>query len=126
MSIVPATLEVLEAFQRDVDDFAALISSPVPAGWPEFPDGIEFTIDKLRERPDQAGWWMHPFFDSTGRLVEIGYEIAAEFRGHRCATAAARAMVEKARTEGAVHTVIAQTLPDEEQGTVWCWELPVD
>jgi [ribosomal protein S5]-alanine N-acetyltransferase len=160
VSIVPATIEVLEAF-HDVDAFAGLISSPVPAGWPEFPEGIEFTIDKLRERPDQAGWWMHLFFDWTGRLVgsggfvgppddgvvEIGYEIAPEFRGRGCATAAARAMVEKARTKGGVHTVIAHTLasdspstsvlrrvgfrfagevPDEEQGTVWRWELPVD
>lgn len=161
MSIVPATIEVLEAFQRDAEVFAELIASPVPAGWPEFPEGIEFTIDKLRERQDQAGWWLHLFFDSAGRLVgsggfvgppddgvvEIGYEIAPEFRGKGYATAAARAMVEKARTLGAVHTVIAHTLananpstsvlrkagfrfvgevPDEEQGTVWSWELVVD
>jgi ribosomal-protein-alanine N-acetyltransferase len=158
--IVPATIEVLESF-HDADDFARRIASPVPAGWPEFPEGIEFTIDKLRERPDQAGWWLHLFFDSTGRLVgsggfvgppddgvvEIGYEIAPAFRGNGYATTAARAMVEKARTEGGVHTVIAHTLasdgpstsvlrrvgfrfagevPDEEQGTVWRWERVVD
>jgi [ribosomal protein S5]-alanine N-acetyltransferase len=152
---------VLEAFGHDADHFAELIGCPVPAGWPESPEGIEYTIDKLRERPDQAGWWLHLFFDSSGRLVgsggfvgppddgvvELGYEIAPEFRGSGCATAAARAMVSKARSVDAVHTVIAHTLPsvgpstsvlrrvgfrfvgellDEEHGTVWRWELPVD
>jgi ribosomal-protein-alanine N-acetyltransferase len=161
VSVVPATIDALEAFRRDADEFAELVASPVPAGWPESPEGIEFTIDKLRERPDQAGWWLHLFFDSTGRLVgsggfvgppddgvvEVGYEIAPEFRSHGYATAAARALVAKACSEGGVHTVIAHTLaktnpstsvlgkagfhfvgelPDEEQGTVWRWELLVD
>ena len=66
MSIVAATIDVLEACQRDADEFARARASPVPAGWPEFPEGIEFTIDKLRERPDQADWWLHLFFDPRG------------------------------------------------------------
>jgi [ribosomal protein S5]-alanine N-acetyltransferase len=161
VSVVPATIDVLEAYQRDTDEFAELVASPVPAGWPEFPEGIEFSIDKLRERPDQADWWLHLFFDSTGRLigsggfvgppddgvVELGYEIAPDFRGQGHATAAALALVAKARLEGKVHTVIAHTLananpstsvlgkvgfrfvgevPDEEQGAVWRWELLID
>jgi RimJ/RimL family protein N-acetyltransferase len=159
--LVAATLELLEAYQRDPGEFAELLGSPVPHGWPEFPEGIEFTIDKLRERPDQAAWWLHLFIDADDRLVgsggfvgppedgvvELGYEIAPEFRRNGYATAAARAMVEKATATGSVHTVIAHTLadenpstrvlrrvgfdfvgevPDEEQGTVWRWELSVD
>ena len=71
------------------------MASPVPAGWPEFPESITFSIAKLKERPDEADWWMHLFLDPDGRLVgsggfvgppangvaEIGYEIAPEFRG---------------------------------------------
>jgi RimJ/RimL family protein N-acetyltransferase len=86
----------------------------VPAGWPEFPEAIGFTIAKLEERPDEAQWWMHLFFDADGLLVgsggfvgppvdgvaEIGYEIAPEFRGRGYATAAARAMVAKAARAG--------------------------
>lgn len=165
MRLVAATLEWLEALQSDTAEFARLIGGPVPAGWPEFPESIEFTIDRLRERPDQAGWWMHFFFDSTtdstddsagplvgsggfvgppeDGVVEIGYEIAPEFRGRGLATAAATAMVARAVAEGDVHTVIAHTLagpsastsvlrragfvcmgevPDSEEGTVWRWE----
>lgn len=79
-------------------------------------------------------------------VVEVGYEIAPEFRRHGYATAATRAMVAKAAAAGGVHTVIAHTLadenpstgvlrrvgfrfagerPDQEQGAVWRWDLPV-
>lgn len=157
MTIVPATIEALETLRRDPGAFAFAL----PHGWPEFGEGIEYTIDKLRERPDQAGWWLHFFVDAEGRLVgsggfvgppddgvvEIGYEIAPGHRGRGLATAAARALIDKAFDDGDAHTVIAHTLaddnpsasvlkrlgfgclgqiPDEEEGTVWRWELAPD
>lgn len=157
--VVAATVEQLEAFQRDPAEFAALIGSPVSEGWPEFPEAVEFTIDKLRSSPAEADWWMQLFFDH-GRLVgsggfvgppddgvvEIGYEIAPEFRGRGYATAAAGAMADRAFAAG-VHTVIAHTMPeanpstgvlsklgfqhtgdvtDPDEGTVWRWELAPD
>jgi [ribosomal protein S5]-alanine N-acetyltransferase len=156
LTVVPATVAQLEAFQRDPAEFAALVGSPVPAGWPEFPEAFEFTIDKLRAAPAEAAWWMQLFLDS-GRLVgsggfvgppddgvvEIGYEIAPEFRGRGYATAAAREMVATAFAAEA-HTVIAHTMPEEnpsvgvlrklgfrhagevtdpDEGTVWKWRL---
>jgi RimJ/RimL family protein N-acetyltransferase len=104
---------------------------------------------------------MHLFLDVEDRLVgsggyvgppddgvvELGYEIAPEFRRKGYATAAVGAMVAKAKSSGAVHTVIAHTLaaenpstavlrkagfrflgafPDEEQGSVWRWELALE
>jgi RimJ/RimL family protein N-acetyltransferase len=106
------------------------MASPVPAGWPEFPEAIDFSIAKLNERPDEADWWMHFFLDQDGRLVgsggfvgppangvaEIGYEIAPEFRGRGYATAAARAMVAKARANVAL-VVIAHTLTHQNPST---------
>jgi RimJ/RimL family protein N-acetyltransferase len=79
-------------------------------------------------------------------FVEVGYEIAPEFRGRGYATEAARALIDKARAAGDVHTVRAHTLPsdnpstsvlqhldfrlvgevsDDEQGTVWRWERAI-
>ena len=76
------------------------------------------------------------------RTVEIGYEVAPEFRGQGFGTAAARALVERAVASGDVDHVIAHTLPgpnastgvlvslgfehvadqeDPEVGTVWEW-----
>ncbi|MCP9272388.1 GNAT family N-acetyltransferase [Mycolicibacterium arenosum] len=128
-AIAPATADDLEAFQRDPAEFAARIDSPVPVGWPEFPEAFEFTVDKLRESPAEADWWMHLFFDDgllvgsggfvgppDDGVVEIGYEIAPELRGRGYATAAARAMVAKAVAAG-VHTVIAHTMPEENPST---------
>jgi RimJ/RimL family protein N-acetyltransferase len=157
--LVAATVDHLQALSRDAGHFATLLGSPVPAGWPEFPEAVDFTLAKLQDRPDEDQWWMH-FFLVDGELVgsggfvgppdggtvEIGYEIAPQFRGKGYGIAAARAMVLKASADGAVATVIAHTLPEDspstgvlrrvgfrfagevlgtEAGTVWRWELPV-
>jgi [ribosomal protein S5]-alanine N-acetyltransferase len=80
-------------------------------------------------------------------VVEIGYEIAPEFRGRGLATAAVRAMIDKAvASSSRISSVIAHTLAAEnpstgvlrrigfehvgevdhpEEGTVWRWALAV-
>jgi RimJ/RimL family protein N-acetyltransferase len=157
VKLVAATLKLLEALQRDPAAFAELIGSPIPDGWPEFPESIEFSIVKLGEAPDESDWWLH-FFLADKRMVgsggfvgpptdgtiEIGYEIAPAFRGRGYATAASRALIDKALSTGSVDTVVAHTLaaenpstsvlrrlgfrfvaelPDDEQGSVWRWSL---
>jgi ribosomal-protein-alanine N-acetyltransferase len=141
--------------------FGVLLGSEAPDGWPEFPESVDFTLAKLAEHPHQADWWMHFFLADHGALlvgsggfigppvdgvVEIGYEIAPAYRDRGLATAAARAMIDKAIASGRVATVIAHTLigenpstgvlrrlgfrrtgavRDPEEGTAWRWELPV-
>lgn len=157
--LVPATVAHLVALQSDPTAFGRLIGSTVPEGWPEFPESIVFTLDRLRDHPNDADWWMH-FFVSGDALVgsggfvgppqdgvvEIGYELAPAFRGKGLGTAAARALVEKARATGTVTKVIANTLAhdnpstgvlrhlgfgwtrelvDPEDGPIWRWELPL-
>jgi RimJ/RimL family protein N-acetyltransferase len=51
------------------------------------------------------------------RAVEIGYEVAPEFRGHGFGTAAARALVERAVASGEVDHVIAHTRPGPNAST---------
>jgi len=164
--LVPATVPLLNAFNEDRAKFAEMIGSPVPDGWPEFPEAIGFTLAHLQSAPeDDHAWSMQLFVDAaTGRLlgsggfagrpvdrtVEIGYEVAPEFRGQGFGSAAARALVERAVTSGEVDHVIAHTRPgpnpstgvlaslgfehvadqdDPEVGTVWEWRWtrpPVD
>ncbi|NHC14323.1 GNAT family N-acetyltransferase [Motilibacter deserti] len=156
--LVPATVPLLTALLRDRLLFGELIGSPVPDGWPEFPEAIDFTLQHLREAPEADRAWSMQFFvdQVTGRLlgsggfaappvdrtVEIGYEIAPEFRGQGFGAAAARALVERAVASGEVDHVLAHTLPgpnpstgvlvsigfehvadqhDSEVGTVWEW-----
>ena len=156
--LVPATVALLHALNEDRLTFGEMIGSPVPDGWPEFPEAIAFTLEHLQNAPELDHAWSMQFFvdAATGRLlgsggfagrpvdraVEIGYEIAPEFRGHGFGTAAARALVERAVASGEVDHVIAHTRPapnastgvllslgfdhvadreDPEVGTVWEW-----
>jgi ribosomal-protein-alanine N-acetyltransferase len=94
--LVPATVPLLNALDEDRTLFCELIGSPVPDGWPEFPEAIGFTLEHLQTAPEpDRDWSMQFFIDSAnGRLlgsggfaappvdrtVEIGYEVAPEFR----------------------------------------------
>ncbi len=135
-----------------------MIGSSVPDGWPEFAEAVGFTLEQLQNTPEADHAWSMQFFvdSATGRLlgsggfvappidraVEIGYELAPEFRGQGFGTAAARALIERAVASGEVDRVIAHTLPgpnastgvlvspdfehvadqeDPEVGTVWEW-----
>ena len=97
--LVPATVTLLNALTDDPARFDELIGSPVPDGWPEFPEAIGFTLAHLQNAPEADRSWSMQFFvdQATGRLVgsggfvappvertvEIGYEVAPEFRGQR-------------------------------------------
>jgi [ribosomal protein S5]-alanine N-acetyltransferase len=125
--LVPATEALLHALNEDRSRFGDLIASPVPDGWPEFPEAIGVALDHLQNAPEaDRGWSMQFFVDAaTGRLlgsggyaappvdraVEIGYEIAPAFRGQGLGTAGARALVDRAVETGEVDHVIAHTLP---------------
>jgi len=156
--LVPATVPLLNALDEDRTLFCELIGSPVPDGWPEFPEAIGFTLEHLRTASEVDRSWSMQFFvdHETGRLlgsggfaappadraVEIGYEVAPDFRGRGYGTAVARALVERAVASSEVDHVIAHTLPgpnpstgvlvslsfehvadqeDPEVGTVWEW-----
>jgi RimJ/RimL family protein N-acetyltransferase len=116
----------LTALRRDRQALADLLGSPVPDGWPQFPEAIEFTLERLTAEPGERDWWMH-FFLFEGVLigsggyagppgdgtVEIGYELAPAFRGRGLGRAAARALVEHAFWSPDVDAVVAHTLAGE-------------
>ena len=88
--LVPATVPLLNALNEDRTLFGELMGSPVPDGWPEFPEAIGFTLEHLQNAPEADRAWSMQFFvdPATGRLlgsggfaarpvdraVEIGYE----------------------------------------------------
>ena len=156
--LLPATVPLLNALQDDPAQFEQLIGSPVPHGWPEFPEAIGMTLAHLRDaRGTDRSWSMQLFVDHdtgrvvgsggfaappTARTVEIGYEVAPEFRHRGFGVAAARALVEQAVASGEVDHVVAHTLSgpsastgvlvslgfehvddreDPEVGPVWEW-----
>jgi RimJ/RimL family protein N-acetyltransferase len=125
-----ATIADLTLLVTDRAAFAQRMGSPAPGGWPEFPEAIGFTIDRLASHPHEADWWMH-YFLLNGLLVgsggfvgrprkgvaEIGYEIAPGFRGRRLGLGAASALTQQAFGSGEVESVIAHTLAVEGPST---------
>jgi RimJ/RimL family protein N-acetyltransferase len=124
--LVAATVPLLEALATDPAEFSEMIGSPIPEGWPEFPEAIPFAVDFLRHASDSDRPWSMQFFieSSSGavvgsggfaappkdRTVEIGYEIAPGFRGRGLGAASARALVDRAVQSGQVDRVVANTL----------------
>jgi RimJ/RimL family protein N-acetyltransferase len=160
VSLLAATEPLLNALNGSRTLFGELIGSAVPDGWPEFPEAIGFALEHLQTASEADRSWSMQFFvdPATGRLlgsggfaappsertVEIGYEIAPEFRGQGFGAAAARALIERAAASGEVDHVLAHTLPgpnpstgvlvslgfehtddqeDPEVGVVWEWRL---
>jgi RimJ/RimL family protein N-acetyltransferase len=130
VEVVPATVTDLIVLVQDRAAFARRMGSPAPSGWPEFPEALPFTIDRLSTHPQEAEWWMHFFFVSgllvgsggfvgppRGGQVEIGYEIAPGFRRRHYGTGAAAALTAKAFESREVRAVIAHTLPREDPAT---------
>lgn len=136
------------------DHLASMLGIGLPEGWPEFPEAF----DPRYQAPD-INWPAYLFVSAnlqsvvgnggfTGAPVngevEIGYEIAPEFRNQGYATAAARALLAEAFEHPNVDAVIAHTLaehnasnavlvkigmgfvgafPDGEVGEVWRWRV---
>ena len=124
--LVAATVPLLESLTTDPATFSEMIGSPIPDGWPEFPEAIPSTLAFLRHASESDRPWSMQFFveHSSGalvgsggfatppddRTVEIGYEIAPRFRGHGLGPGSARALVDRAVQSGQVDRVVAHTL----------------
>ena len=71
VDVIPATAVDLTLLATDRAGFARRMGSPAPSGWPEFPQAIVFTIDRLTTHPQESEWWMH-YFIVNGLIVGSG------------------------------------------------------
>ena len=62
-------MPLLNALNEDRALFGALMGSPVPDGWPEFPEAIGFTLEHLQNATKADRSWSMQFFveHATGR-----------------------------------------------------------
>ena len=131
--VVPATLELLDAAVAGDATLGAALGVEVMPGWTVFDGALPHSRDALRERPELAPWWTCFFLTTEPRAlvgwggfkgppselgeVEIGYAVAPLQRGRGIATAAARALVERAFADDRVQAVLAHTLAEENAST---------
>jgi [ribosomal protein S5]-alanine N-acetyltransferase len=134
LELIPATAELTQAALHGPPALATALGAGVPTSWPpEFLDAaaLEFTLERMRESPEQAGWWLHFVVLTrclTGRLLigsagykgppgpegrlEIGYGIVRDQQRRGYASEAARGLLAHAFADPVVQTVIAETLPE--------------
>ena len=133
LEIVPATPELTRAALQGPSALGASLRASVPPTWPPDyldPPSLEFTLDRLNEGGDQAGWWLH-FVLLTGAdcgrtligsagykgppspegTVEVGYGIVSDQRRRGYASEAVRGLLANAFALPAVERAIAETLP---------------
>jgi RimJ/RimL family protein N-acetyltransferase len=134
LEVIPATAPTVRAALGGAQALAATLGAVVPESWP--PDyldapSLEFTLDRLAEGPEQAGWWLYFVALAAGEngrtligsagykgppspdgTVEVGYGIVADHRRRGYASEVTRALVSRAFAEPVVRRVVAETLPE--------------
>ena len=129
LDLVPATPTLARADLAGRAALAEALGLDVPEGWPpELFDesALRFSLEKLEEGPEQAGWWFYYAVQRAGRVlvgiagykgppaggtVEIGYAMLPEHRRQGYATEASAALIAHAFERPDVEAVLAETLP---------------
>jgi [ribosomal protein S5]-alanine N-acetyltransferase len=160
LQLIPCELTHLEAFTRNKKELEPMLGVTVPDSWPQFAEAMSHAYERLQADPSLLGWWTYLFIHAgdkalvgsggfTGKadasgMVEIGYEIALEYRNRGLATEAAQGLARYAFSHKHINTVeahtLAQTNPstkvlekmgmkyvatlhDPEDGELWHWRL---
>ncbi|MEL6923213.1 MAG: GNAT family N-acetyltransferase [Bacteroidota bacterium] len=129
-----ATIKVLKAALKSDADLAKAMGVSINPEWTAFGRAaIGHTLQKLEGRPPEEYWWLHfVIHKATNQLigscgykgppcekgiVEIGYEIAPDFRRRGLATELAIGLVGHAFAHPKVRQIIAHTLSHNNAST---------
>jgi ribosomal-protein-alanine N-acetyltransferase len=130
LNFIPCTQAHLEVILQDKKGLAALLQVAIPETWPTFPESFDYAYYLLKLEPSVAalGWWVYLFVHVQDRVlvgsggfqgkpnasgaVEIGYEIASEYRNRGLATEAAQGMIAYAFAHPEVTAVEAHTVAE--------------
>ncbi len=126
-----ATQDILQSILNEGDHLRKFLDAHIPEHWTEFGhEPLKYVLEKITDAPEDAIWWSWlPVLVSEKMLigncgykgppvdgmVEIGYEVARDYRGQGYATELAFTLVAHAYTQPEVHTILAHTLPEENE-----------
>lgn len=160
LELIPCNQQILEIILKGDTAVRQKLGFVVPNHWTEFGAvAFQFTLEKVIEKPQSYLWWMYLPILKNGNIllgscaykgepkngmVEIGYEVAAEYRNQGFATEIAQTLVNHAFEQPNITKVQAHTLAemnystkvllkigftkveeiyDVEDGWIWKWEL---
>ncbi len=159
--LVKCDIDILQSAIAGDDHLAKKLNVTVQDNWTEFGvSALQYSLERLLENQEENGWWTYfPVFKRENILigsggykgkpkgsgtVELGYEIAPNFRNRGLATEMTKGLIENAFTDERVKSVIAHTLghanpstkvlqkcgfekvaviEDPDDGLIWKWEL---
>lgn len=158
--LLPTELRHFQAMSDDDKTLGSLIDATVPPSYPVERDALPWFCSLLENDPSLVGWLHFMIVLSEKRtligdvgfkgkpgpdgLIEIGYSIVPEFRGHGYATEACKALVGYAFSKAEVNRIRAHTrknnpgsikvvekmgfhvidsVDDPEEGPMWRWIL---
>lgn len=123
--MLPCSLEHFELLLQGNDHLADLLGISIQEGWTEYPEMVLVAYDKLRNDPAMLGWFFYLVVHRADKcligaggfkgkpneqgLVEIGYEITADYREKGLGTEMAEALIRFAFGHSYVKRVVAHT-----------------
>lgn len=161
LTLIPCDAEILKSAIAGDAVLAEKLKVGVQENWTEFGVfALQYSLNRLSESEDERGWWTYfPIHKQDGKLigsggykgkpsadgmVELGYEIAPNYRNRGLATEMTMGLVEHAFNDERVKSVVAHTLghenpsthvlqkcgfekigeiDDPDDGLIWKWEL---
>jgi RimJ/RimL family protein N-acetyltransferase len=161
LKIISCDTETLIAAIQGNEILAKKINSTIDENWTEFgAAALQYSLERLAESEEEQNWWtFFPIYKPHNKLigsggykgkptktgtVEIGYEIAPDYRNQGLATEMTKGLIENAFNVERVNSIIAHTLGhdnastkvlqkcgfekvqefnDPDDGPIWKWEL---
>lgn len=161
LRIVECDTNLLKKAIEGEEQLSQRLCANIAPNWTEFgTEALKYSLAKLGESEEERGWWTYfPIHKGDNKLigsggykgkptnkgtVEIGYEITPSYRNRGLATEMVKGLVENAFRNGAIESILAHTLAqdnpstnvlkkcgftkveeinDPEDGLLWKWEL---
>lgn len=161
LKLIPCDMQILQSAIQGNEILAKKMNVIVQDNWTEFGVGaLQYSLDKLSESEEEKNWWTYfPIHKQDNKLigsggykgkptadgtVELGYEIAPDYRNLGFATEMTKGLIENAFKDERVKLILAHTLGqdnpstkvllkcgfkkveeinDPDDGLIWKWEL---